>query len=178
MRFEFPPKTISARYFLADRRQSTLAVIGGVLIIGCSILFLLFKVNTIVHTQLHEAFPKTPIPPFLLQISRFIRSKQAKARRKALLRETHDAGLDLMMERRRKGRNAWDIHEPEGIPVSLSFLQMSSVFEYSPAYKSTPSAHAWHDRHDRSEPGPYDIDVDFAVAAGMSCMPLRHGSTL
>ncbi|KAG9000497.1 hypothetical protein FRB93_012702 [Tulasnella sp. JGI-2019a] len=87
------------------------AVIGGVLIIACSILFLLFK------------------------ISRYIRSRQARARRKALLRETHDAGLDLMMERRRKGRNVWDVHEPEGIPVCLDIC-LPWTFDRSPQAKA------------------------------------------
>jgi len=59
------------------------AVIGGVLILTCTSLFLLFK------------------------MSRYIRYRREKARLKGLLESSHH----------RKGRNAWDIQETEGIPA-------------------------------------------------------------
>jgi len=60
------------------------AVIGGILILACTTIFMVFKV------------------------SRYIRSRREKARLKGLLEGSN---------RYRKGRNAWDIQETEGIPA-------------------------------------------------------------
>jgi len=60
------------------------AVIGGILILVCAIIFLVFK------------------------ISRYIRSRRERTRLMGMLDEKGQ---------HRKGRNVWDMHEPEGVPA-------------------------------------------------------------